>query len=192
MTSFYRDTAPRLTKIRVRVMKPNQIKDIVIVGGGTAGWMAAAAISKLMARTGLSVTLIESETIGTVGVGEATIPQIRLFNKLLDIDEDDFMKRTQATFKLGIEFVDWGRKGERYIHPFGGYGVDMEGIHFHHFWEKAKTQDPNLAPLSDYSLQAFAAKKNKFTRPLNIDRSPLKKIVHAFQFDATLRQLKKS
>ena len=140
-------------------MKPNQIKDIVIVGGGTAGWMAAAAISKLMARTGLSVTLIESETIGTVGVGEATIPQIRLFNKLLDIDEDDFMKRTQATFKLGIEFVDWGRKGERYIHPFGGYGVDMEGIHFHHFWEKAKTQDPNLAPLSDYSLQAFAAKK---------------------------------
>ena len=167
-------------------MKTDHIKDIVILGGGTAGWMAAAAISKLMARSGMNVTLIESETIGTVGVGEATIPQIRLFNKLLDIDENDFMKRTQATFKLGIEFVNWGRKGERYIHPFGGYGVDMEGIHFHHFWEKAKKDNPNLPPLSDYSLQAFAAKQNKFTRPLNIERSPLKKIVHAFQFDAGL------
>lgn len=167
-------------------MKTDHIKDIVIVGGGTAGWMAAAAISKLMARSGLNITLIESETIGTVGVGEATIPQIMLFNKLLDIDENDFMKRTQATFKLGIEFVNWGRKGERYIHPFGGYGVDMEGIHFHHFWEKAKRYDPNLPSLSDYCLQAFAAQNNKFTRPVNIDRSPLKKIAYAFQFDAGL------
>ena len=167
-------------------MKTDQIKNVVIVGGGTAGWMSAAAISKLMARTGLNTTLIESEVIGTVGVGEATIPQIRLFNKLLDIDENDFMKRTQATFKLGIEFVDWGQKGERYIHPFGSYGVDMEGIPFHHFWEKAKKHNHGLAPLSDYCLQAFAAKNNKFTRPLNIERSPLRKIVHAFQFDAGL------
>lgn len=167
-------------------MKTDQIKNIVIVGGGTAGWMAAAAISKLLARSGLNITLIESEAIGTVGVGEATIPQIQLFNRLLDIDENDFMKRTQATFKLGIEFVNWGRLGERYIHPFGSYGIDMEGIHFHHFYQKAKRHDPNLPPLSDYCLQARAASANKFTRPLNIERSPLRKIAYAFQFDAGL------
>jgi tryptophan halogenase len=167
-------------------MKTDQIKDIVIVGGGTAGWMAASAISKLMSRMGMNVTLIESEAIGTVGVGEATIPQIRLFNRLLEIDENEFMKRTQSTFKLGIEFVDWGRVGESYIHPFGDYGVDMEGIRFHHFWEKAKQNNPDLPPLSEYCLQAVAAAEHKFTRPLNIDRSPLRKIVHAFQFDAGL------
>jgi tryptophan halogenase len=167
-------------------MKSDQIKDIVIVGGGTAGWMAASAISKLMSRIAVNVTLIESEAIGTVGVGEATIPQIQLFNRLLEIDEDDFMRRTQATFKLGIEFINWGRLGESYIHPFGSYGIDMEGIHFHQFWEKAKQSNPDLPSLSDYCLQAVAAERNKFTRPLNIDRSPLKKIAYAFQFDAGL------
>lgn len=165
-------------------MNTDQIQNIVILGGGTAGWMAAAALSSIMARAGTSVTLIESEVIGTVGVGEATIPQIALFNELLGIDEDEFMRQTQATFKLGIEFVDWGRLGERYLHPFGGYGVDMEGIHFHHFWQKGKKANPNLPPLSDYNLQASAALMNKFTRPLNIERSPLQNIHYAFQFDA--------
>lgn len=167
-------------------MKDNQIKNIVILGGGTAGWMAAAALSTIMGRVGTQVTLVESETIGTIGVGEATIPQIALFNELLGIDENDFMKRTQATFKLGIEFVNWGRMGESYLHPFGGYGVDMEGIHFHHFWRKAKAMNANLPSLSDYNLQASAALRNKFTRPLNIERSPLQKIFYAFQFDAGL------
>jgi len=167
-------------------MKSDQIKEVVILGGGTAGWMAAAALSKLMQRTNLNITLIESKVIGTVGVGEATIPQIRLFNTLLDIDENDFMKRTQGTFKLGIEFVNWGKLGERYIHPFGGYGVDMEGIHFHHFWQKAKKNNADLPDLSDYCLQAYAAENNKFTRPLNVERSPLRKIAYAFQFDAGL------
>lgn len=167
-------------------MSDNQIENIVIVGGGTAGWMAASALSSIMARANVKVTLVESEAIGTVGVGEATIPQIALFNELLGLDENDFIKRTQATFKLGIEFVDWGRKGERYIHPFGGYGLDMEGVHFHHFWIKAKEKNPGIPDLADFNLQALAAKNNKFTRPMDIARSPLSKIQYAFQFDAGL------
>jgi tryptophan halogenase len=167
-------------------MSDNQIENIVIVGGGTAGWMAASALSTIMSRANINVTLVESEAIGTVGVGEATIPQIALFNELLGLDENEFMKRTQATFKLGIEFVDWGRKGESYIHPFGGYGLDMEGVHFHHFWLKAKKKNPDIPDLSDFNLQAMAARQNKFTRPLDVARSPLSKIHYAFQFDAGL------
>ena len=167
-------------------MSNNQIEKIVIIGGGTAGWMAASALSSIMKRANVKVTLVESEAIGTVGVGEATIPQIALFNELLGLDENDFIKRTQATFKLGIEFVDWGQKGERYIHPFGGYGIDMEGVHFHHFWLKAKELNPDLPDLTEFNLQAMAARKNKFTRPLDIARSPLSKIHYAFQFDAGL------
>lgn len=162
------------------------IKDIVIIGGGTAGWMSAAAISRIMSRTGLNIRLIESEEIGTVGVGEATIPQIALFNELLGFDEDDFMRKTQATFKLGIEFVNWGAKGDSYLHPFGTYGVDMEGIQFHHFWLRMKEINPDTPPLSDYCLQDYGAKRNKFTRPMNIPQSPLSNIHYAFQFDAGL------
>lgn len=167
-------------------MTDRQIENIVIIGGGTAGWMAASALSTLMARANIKVTLVESEAIGTVGVGEATIPKIALFNELLGIDENDFMKRTQATFKLGIEFVDWGRKGERYIHPFGAYGLDMEGVHFHHFWLKANKKNPTIPDLSEFNLQDVAARQNKFMRPLDVARSPLSKIHYAFQFDAGL------
>ena len=107
------------------------LRRIVIVGGGSAGWMTAAALSSLLGPKDVAITLVESDAIGTVGVGEATIPDILAFNRMLGVNEAEFMAATEATFKLGIEFVDWGAKGDRYIHPFGQHGVDMQGIDFH-------------------------------------------------------------
>src|SRR3954471_11987537 len=107
--------------------------NVIIVGGGTAGWMTAAAIAKLL-PTRASVHLVESEAIGIVGVGEATLPHIRAFNERLGIAEADFMARTRATFKLGIEFNDWGAIGDSYIHPFGAFGHGAGSVDFHHYW----------------------------------------------------------
>jgi len=168
-------------------MRADRLRRIVIVGGGTAGWMAAAAISKLVGRMPeLSIELIESEEIGTVGVGEATIPQIVLFNTMLGIDEATFVRETNATYKLGIEFVDWRRIGHRYVHPFGFYGIDMLGVEFHHFWLKARNLG-DTTPLDAYSLAAVAGLRGRFAHPRpDQPNSPLAKLGYAFQFDAAL------
>ena len=168
-------------------MRDDAIRKIVIVGGGTAGWMAAAGISRVAGNiAGLQIELVESDAIGTVGVGEATIPQITVFNALLGIDEADFVRETHATYKLGIEFVDWTRIGHRYVHPFGFYGIDMVGVEFHHHWLKGLALgDPT--PLDQYSLGVVGALQGRFAHPRpDQPNSPLSKLGYAFQFDAGL------
>ena len=161
------------------------LKNIVIVGGGSAGWMTAAALSSMLSPRNTSSTLIESDQIGTVGVGEATIPDMLNFNSMLGIDEAEFLKATNGTFKLGIEFIDWGRKGDSYIHPFGSHGADMQGIDFHQYWLHSKANG-NPAPLENYSLCAVAAANGKFVLPDPNPRSVLSHMRYAYHIDATL------
>ncbi|MBZ4038169.1 tryptophan halogenase family protein [Novilysobacter selenitireducens] len=162
-----------------------RIRKVVIVGGGTAGWMAAAMLSKLMGRA-LDITLVESELIGTVGVGEATIPQIRLFNATLGIDENEFMRMTQGTFKLGIEFVDWLQPGHRYMHAFGAVGGrDLGAVPFHQYWLKSR-QAGRAPALDHYVFNAVAGWQNRFLRGADVVNSPLGNVAHAFHFDAGL------
>ena len=162
------------------------IKKVVIVGGGTAGWMTAAAMSKIFGKSEMQIELVESEQIGSIGVGEATIPQIQLFNRLLGLDEDEFVSATNGTFKLGIEFVNWTRLGDSYIHSFGNFGPSMEGVSFHHFWLH-QHQQGYAHDLSEFSLDAIAAYQGKFMRSVaGAKNSPLGQIAYAFQFDAIL------
>ena len=161
---------------------PGQIDKVVVVGGGTAGWMTAAGLASMLGPTGLEITLIESEVIGVVGVGEATLPHIKLFNDTIGVDEAEFMAATSATFKLGIEFVNWGRKGDSYIHPFGEFGLPNDGVAFHHYWRKF-ADDPNAGPLDSYSLPAVACRMGKFQPPAEDPRSVLSTYRYAYQFD---------
>lgn len=165
-------------------MQHEQIRSIVIVGGGTAGWIASAALSKFLPKT-IRITLVESEAIGTVGVGEATIPQIRRLNASLGLDEDAFIRATQASFKLGIEFVNWGRVGDRYIHTFGDPGINLANLHFHHYWLRARAEG-STASLWDYSLHHKVAYANKFGRLDRVGNSSMTGLAYAFHFDAGL------
>ena len=161
------------------------IREVVIVGGGTAGWMAAAAAAKYLRDGRRRIRVVESEAIGTVGVGEGTIPPMLEFNQLLGIREQDFVRETKASFKLGIEFVNWGAEGERYFHPFGQIGQNPEGIGFHHLWLKFRHR-PQVGPLTDYSMAAAAGLNARFAPPARDPRSLLSTIAYAYHFDAGL------
>ncbi len=156
---------------------------IVVLGGGTAGWMSAAGLARLLGDR-VEVQLIESEDIGIIGVGEATLPHIRGFVERLGISEAAFMKATHATYKLGIDFRDFGRIGESYIHPFGAFGEELAGVGFHHYWLELQRQG-QAGPLGDYSLCVAAALANKFAPPAQ-DMSLRSTYGYAYQFDATL------
>jgi len=142
------------------MIKDNRVNKVVIAGGGTAGWMAAATISATIGKR-LQVTLIESDAISTVGVGEATVPSLLTIHQLLKINEADFLKATNATYKLGIMFEDWTRLGHKYFHSFGKSGLSCWAAGFHHFWLRAK-QQKMAKDYAEYSLETLAAEKGKF------------------------------
>ncbi|QBF84238.1 tryptophan 7-halogenase [Shewanella maritima] len=155
-----------------------QVKRVVIAGGGTAGWMTAAAITKLMGKN-LDVVLVESDQIGTVGVGEATIPTLHLFHRLLGLKEQDVMAATNATFKLGINFENWRDVGKDYLHSFGFLGKDCWACGFAHFWNKGQKLGI-VKPIGDYCTEHLAARNGRFAVLPNQDQN------HAYHMDATL------
>lgn len=166
-------------------MKSSPIKNVVVVGGGTAGWMTAAALCNDLG-TKYSIRVIESDMIGTVGVGEATIPLLKHFHNLLGIDEDEFLRATNGTFKLGIEFVNWAEIGKSYIHGFGTLGRPYANCSFHQFWLK-ESQRREVPPLGHFSVNTVAPGVSKYVRSIpELSDSPLGDIHNAFHFDASL------
>jgi tryptophan halogenase len=143
-------------------MQNHTVKKVVIAGGGTAGWVAAAALSKRLKGL-IDVVLIESEEIGTVGVGESTVPPVQLFHNLLGINEQEFMQATDATFKLAISFENWGRPGDHYFHPFGVTGKGSFLSDFQHYYLHGLSQGIT-APFGDYCYELQAAKQHKFAK----------------------------
>ncbi len=166
-------------------MKQTAVNSIVIVGGGTAGWMTAAALARVLDTSSCSIRLIESEGSGNATLDEATIPAIHDFNRRLGINEQEFMQATNATFKLGIEFVDWRAIGDSYMHPTGTFGQDMNGVGFHHYWLKQRLAGDST-PFDEYALPCVAAKKGRFKHPVDDPRSVYSTYSYAFHLDATL------
>ncbi|MBC8026731.1 MAG: tryptophan 7-halogenase [Steroidobacteraceae bacterium] len=165
------------------------IKSIVILGGGTAGWMAAAALSKALANSGARIQLIESNEIGTIGVGEASVPALQAFNAFLGLDQRDFMRNCQATFKLGIEFVDWGALGRRYMHSFTGYGPNVRSSQFHRLFQRhsiARQARGATASFDDYNLGAIASRERRFALPADGPTAHAGELTFAYHFDAIL------
>lgn len=158
---------------------------IVILGGGTAGWMAAAALANYLKNTDFSITLIESSEVGTIGVGEATLPGIQAFNNSLGINEIEFIKATQATFKLGIQFDNWREDGSQFFHPFAGYGAPINGLDFYQCWLRSR-HEGNQSELGDYCFSTQLARRGRFVLPPPRATSPLADFYYAFHFDATL------
>ncbi len=161
------------------------IRKILIVGGGTAGWMTAAFLARWIAKAGIEVTLVESEQIGTIGVGEATVPGIHQYIRDLGINETEFIKATNATFKLGIEFEGWAAPNRNFFHPFAGYGVQIEERPFHQTWWAAKQQGFQ-EPLESFCLCTQLAQRGKFAQPSFNEDSRLAWYNYAYHFDASL------
>ncbi len=166
-------------------MQTRRIQKIIIVGGGTSGWMTAAALSNVLHKKHYTIELVESDSISTVGVGEATIPHIRHFNNSLGIDEADFIRATQASYKLGIRFIDWGRLGSDYIHPFGAHGHPISDTPFHQFFNRLKRKDASV-DIGEYSLAIEACRQNRFAQPSNDTQSIDSTYAYAYHMDASL------
>ena len=164
-------------------MSARPIRDVVVVGGGSAGWMAAAALSGLVGRRVEEIVLVESAEIGTVGVGEATLPTLRAFNGTLGLDEIEFIRNTQATFKLGIEFQGWN-PGRTFFHGFSDFGPDLRGVSAHQLWLKTRAAGDDRS-YADYSISSVAAGLGRFAPPIPDRGSVLGSYSYAFQFDAT-------
>lgn len=165
-------------------MDAQPVSRILIVGGGTAGWMAAAALSKFIGEK-IDISLIESDQIGIVGVGEATIPQIKHLNRALELDEREFVAKTQGSFKLGIEFINWRQRGHAYLHNFGNIGLNLNSTHFHHYWLRSRSEG-NPLDLWDYCVNTQAAREKRFAPMDKLGSSPLGGIAYAYHFDAAL------
>jgi tryptophan halogenase len=165
-------------------MTDKQIRRVVILGGGSSGWMTAAALAKSIQRD-CQITLIESEEIGTIGVGEATIPPIKQFNQMLGLDENEFLRRTKGSFKLGIRFTNWGQLGHSYFHPFGSYGRPFDLVQIQHHWQRAQAQG-RAQPLDEYCMAWAAAQAGRFDRPSMDPRHVLSTYDYAYHFDAGL------
>ena len=161
------------------------VNKVVILGGGSAGWMCAAFLSRVF--TNLHISLVESTQYAPVGVGEATIPPIQLFNQILKIDEADFIQYTHATYKLGIQFNNWGKQGQSYLHAFGEVGKPLGLIPFIHYWLRAaKQQQLSVDDFWQYSLNAQAAAQNQFVQAKHLAGTRLPGLTHAYHFDASL------
>ncbi|WP_310099669.1 tryptophan 7-halogenase [Sphingomonas sp. BE138] len=164
-------------------MEGERRQRVVVVGGGTSGWMAAAALARLL-PTRCSVALVESEAIGIIGVGEATLPHLRAFNERLGIVEAEFMAATRATFKLGIEFRNWGRIGDSYIHPFGTFGRGTGDVQFHHYYTRLRNAGVALPPIEAFSMACSLARANRFGLPSHDPQQIASTFGYAYQFDA--------
>jgi len=163
---------------------PNRLRTLVIVGGGTTGWMAAAALARVLDRS-CEITLVESEAIGTVGVGEATIPSLPAFHGLLGVGEREFLRATRGIFNLGIQFRDWRAIGETFLHPFGPYGVNVNHELFQAYWLKRR-QEGHPSPLEEWSVTGLAATLGRFGAPTSKDSPALGQLSYAYHLDVTL------